>query len=96
MAKKRTEYKILVPDYYVHKDTAYCFEEIQMLINVNAEPLEPAASIPYLVCTVAYNNNDWVDLYQNLKKARWRWEMLSKVVTKTGQRCRRGGFFIRQ
>ena len=53
-----------------------------MLIRMNAEPLDPSVAFPYLGRTVAYNNRDWVDLYQNLKKTRRRFGVVAKVVKK--------------
>ena len=44
------------------------------------DPLEPAMAFPYLVCTSAFNNSDWADLYQNLRKAEHRWGMVAKVL----------------
>ena len=55
-----------------------------MTISVNAYPLEPAAAFLYLVHIVAFNNNDWASLYQNLHKAWSRWGMVAKVLTRTG------------
>ena len=63
----------------------HCFEEIQFSISVNAEPLDPAAEFPCLVCTVAYNNSDWVVLYHNLWKTKLWWGMVGEVVTKMGE-----------
>ena len=51
---------------------------------MNADPLDPIAAFPYLGHTVAYNNSDWEDLYQNLQKSHRRWEMVGKVVIKMG------------
>ena len=55
-----------------------------MSISVNTNPLESAADFTYMVRTVAYKNSDWLALYQNLRKARRRWGMVGKVVTKMG------------
>ena len=40
---------------------------------------------PHMGCTVAYNNSYWAALYQNLWKLQIRWEMVGKVVSKTGE-----------
>ena len=53
-------------------------------ISVDSEPLEPVAEFPYLGRTVAYINSNWAALYQNLRKARRRWEMVRKLESKTG------------
>ena len=55
-----------------------------MTINVNAETLETAADFPALDCTVAFNNSNWEDLYQNLCKVWCWWGMVEKVLTRTG------------
>ena len=49
-----------------------------------SETLDPVADFMYLGHTDAYNNSDWVDLYQNLWKSRRHWEMVEKVVSNTG------------
>ena len=64
-----------------------------MLISVNAEPMNLASEFPYLGCTVAYNNSNWVALYQNLSKAWRRWGMMGKVVTNTGATVQERGMF---
>ena len=51
---------------------------------MDSEPLEPVAEFPYLGRTVAYINSNWAALYQNLRKARRRWEMVRKLESKTG------------
>ena len=53
------------------------FKSSQVSISMKSEPLGPAASFPYLVRTVAYNNSDWVVV-------RRRWGVMGTVVTKTG------------
>ena len=55
-----------------------------MSINSNLDPLESAATFPYLGHTIAYNNINWVDLYQNLRKVQQRWGMVSKVLLNAG------------
>ena len=47
-----------------------------------------AAEFPYLGHTVTYNNSNWAALYQNLWKAQRWWEMVGKVVMKTGGKVR--------
>ena len=62
-----------------------------MSISVNAEPLEPATTFSYLGRIVAYKNSNWADLYQNIRKAHQRWEVVEKVVKIQDQGCRHGG-----
>ena len=62
----------------------YCFEASKVTIIVNADPLEPTAAFPQLGRIVAFNNSDWVDLYQKLRKAWHRWGVVAKVLTRTG------------
>ena len=62
----------------------HCFEASPVPIIVNAEPLEPAPTFPYLGRTVTYSNSNWAALYKNLSKVRWRWGVVDKVVIKTG------------
>ena len=47
-------------------DSAALFEERQVFIRINVEPLEPTMDFPYLGRTFSYYNSVWVDLYQNL------------------------------
>ena len=58
---------------------------------MNIEPLYTVAAFLYLARTVAYNNIDWAELYQNIQKARRWWVMVGKVVTKTGETVRARG-----
>ena len=41
-------------------------------------------AFPYLGRTIAYNISNWVAVYHNLKKAKQRWWVISKVMAKTG------------
>ena len=45
---------------------------------------------PYLGRTIAYNNSIWLAVYQNLSKERRRWEMITRVLMKTGATARAG------
>ena len=69
----------------------HCLEAIWLAISVNAEPLDLVTEFPYRGHTVAYNNSKWESLHQNLEKARRRWFLVGKVVTKTGARVRTQG-----
>ena len=53
-------------------------------IQVNSDPPKYVDAFPYLCCTIVYNNSDWEAVYHDLWKARRHWEMISKVLTKTG------------
>ena len=66
------------------------------MISVNADPMEPVATFPYLGGTVAYKNSAWVALYQNLWMAWRRWEIVGKVVTKTGEMVRSRGMLYKE
>ena len=59
-----------------------------MSIKVNLEPLESAATFPYLGFTIGYNNSDWVALYHNLFKARRWWGMVLNVLENIGAKVR--------
>ena len=48
----------------------------------------PKTAFPYLGHTVAYNNRDWTDLYQNLKNSWKPWGMVMKVLTNIGPEVR--------
>ena len=53
-----------------------------MSIKDNLEPLDSAATFPYLGCTIVYNNSDWAALYHNVRKYQRRWGMVSSVMVK--------------
>ena len=74
----------------------HCFEASLIAISMNAEPLDSVAELPYLGFTVAYNDIYWKSLYQNLWKARRRWEMLGKVVTNMGETVRERGMMYKE
>ena len=58
---------------------------------MNTEPLDPVAEFSYLLVTVAYNNSNWVALYQNLWKSRSFRGVVGKVVKKMGANVRAQG-----
>ena len=57
-----------------------------MAISVDAEPLQYATYFLYLGHTVAFNNSNWEALYQNLRKARRCWGVVSNVLTMTREK----------
>ena len=40
-----------------------------MTIELNIDPLKSVTTLPYLGHTIEFNNRDWVNLYQNLRKS---------------------------
>ena len=48
------------------------FESSTVLFRINANTLPILEAFPYLGRTIAYNNSDWPEVFQNLKKARSR------------------------
>ena len=61
---------------------------MRLYSGVSRPDLDPAEELPYLNRTIAYNNDDWEALYQNLGKARRRWGMVLRVLDKTGTSVR--------
>ena len=51
---------------------------------MNYNHLVPVAAFMCLGHMVAYNNRGWMSLYQNLRNMQRRWEIVGKVVSKTG------------
>ena len=51
---------------------------------MKAKTLDSTADFLYLSCTVAFNNSNWADLYQNLRKAQIWWGVVTKVLTSIG------------
>ena len=62
----------------------WCFEDSQVLIKVNFDPLEPVVAFPYLGRTIVYKNSGCAAMYQNLVKARRWWVMVLGVMDNTG------------
>ena len=54
------------------------------MLQINEEALLPSEAFPYLGRMIAYNNIDWMAVYQNLREARRWWGMIVRVLTKTG------------
>ena len=52
--------------------------------QINAEALPPSEALPYLGRKIFYNNSDWAAVYQNLRKAWRRWEMVVRVLENIG------------
>ena len=52
-----------------------------MTNQVNLDPLEPTAALPYLGRTVEFNNSYWASLYGNLRKEQWIWGVVEKIPT---------------
>ena len=60
------------------------FEAIRVSFQINADPLLPPGASPYPRRIIAYKNGYWSAVFQNLRKARRRWGVVSKVLTKMG------------
>ena len=54
------------------------------MFQINTEALPLSEDFPYLGRKISYNNIDWMEVYQNLRKAWRRWGMIDKVLVKTG------------
>ena len=55
------------------------------------EYLPLSEALPYLFQTIAYNNSDWLAVYQNLQKSRRQWVMVARVMERTGATVRDRG-----
>ena len=62
-----------------------CFEANRIVIRVNLEPLEATTASYYIGRTIRWNNSDWTEFYINLRKYHRIWEMVAKVMGKTGR-----------
>ena len=51
--------------------------------QINTEDLPLLEAFPYVGRKNAYNNSNWLELYQNLRKARRRCGMIERVMEKT-------------
>ena len=54
------------------------------MFQINVETLPPAENFPYLDQTIAYNNSNCAEVYQNLRKARRQWVMVVRVLERIG------------
>ena len=53
------------------------------MFQINVDALTPPEAFPYLDRTIAYNNSDWSEVCQNLRKVRRRWGVIAiKLVKK--------------
>ena len=69
---------------YPERYPATLFEASWVSIQDNSETLEPADAFPHLGRTIMYNNSDWIAIYHNQRKAWQCWEVISKMLMKTG------------
>ena len=53
-----------------------CFESIRVSFQINAEVLSPPEAFPYLGQMISYNSRNYLEVYQNLRKTRRRWEVI--------------------
>ena len=54
------------------------FEASRVLIQINTEALSLPEAFPYLRRTISYNNSDWTEVYQNMRKVRRQWRMIER------------------
>ncbi len=71
------------------------YEARDVVFTVADAPLERVSTFKYLGRVIAMNNSDWPALFHNLKKARQRWAMVSKVLDKQGASMRCRGLFYK-
>ena len=55
-----------------------------VLLQINVEALPPSEAFPYLGWTITYNNTNCLAVYQNLRKSRRRWGMITGLLANTG------------
>ena len=53
-----------------------------MTIKVNINPLDSVSTFNYLGVTIVFNNINWEYLYQNMRKEKRCWLMVSGVLAK--------------
>ena len=70
---------------------AYRSNEVEFTLN--GVPLTKVTQFLYLGRPLAYNNSDWPALYRNLKKARVKWGMLSRLLERNGVPPKARGMF---
>ena len=66
-------------------------EVSRVSFKINVEALSPTEAFPYLKSKIAYNNSNWTEVYQKLRKAQRRWGMIARVLVKTGGTVRSRG-----
>ena len=62
-----------------------------VFFHINADTLPPSEAFPYLGRTITYNNRYWVTVYLDLRKARWRWGTIARVLESKGETVRDWG-----
>ena len=61
------------------------------MFQINTKTLPLSDTFPYLGHIIAYNNSNWVAVYLNLRKARMRWVVITRVLERTGATVRAWG-----
>ena len=64
------------------------FEAGRASFHINTEALPPSEAFPYLGRIIAYNNSDWLVLYQNLRKYCRQWVMVARAMERAGATVR--------
>jgi len=67
----------------------------QVVFTINGNPIENVHSFRYLGRMVCDDDNDWLAVSTNLKKARARWSMISRILSRDGADSKTMGHFYK-
>jgi len=67
----------------------------ETVFSIGGTPLVNVSTFKYLGRPVMSNDSDWHAVYQNLKKARLKWGMLSKILARQEASPRVAGLFYK-
>ena len=65
------------------------------VFSVYGTPLESVRTFKYLGRILSYDNKDWPAVIGNIRKARAKWAMVRRVLTRDGATPRVSGFFYK-
>ena len=63
--------------------------------QINAKALPPWETLSYLGMKTAYNNSNWLAMFQNLNKAQRQWGVILEVLKNPGAMVRAHGMMYK-
>jgi len=91
---------VSLPTFRTHTESATCrrgritkrsreianniIQHEEQVFTIDGAPIENVGSFPYLGRKEARTDADWGAIYTNLRKARYKWYKLSKLLTREG------------
>jgi hypothetical protein len=66
-----------------------------VIFSINGNPIENVSSFRYLGRMLCDDDNDWLAISTNLKKARTQWSMIARLLSRDGANYRTMGYFYK-